>query len=62
MKNQTKYYHLTLTVLFIAFCTTIIAQPPPPPPPPPPGVPIDGGVLGLLGAVLMYGYKKYLSK
>ena len=30
-------------------------DPPPPTPPPPPGNPIDGGILFLLSAAIMYG-------
>lgn len=38
------------------------APPAPPPPPPPPGVPIDGGVVGLLVAGIGYGVKKIYNR
>lgn len=30
----------------------------PPPPPPPPSIPIDGGIGWLIGAGVVYGFKK----
>ena len=48
-----------LTILLMVLCITIVsAQAPPPPPPPPPGLPIDGGILFLFIASLVYGVKK----
>ena len=57
-----KYIPFILMTCFLLVITQVtFAQPPPPPPappPPPPGIPLDGGVLALLGGALYYGYKK----
>jgi len=37
---------------------TGLPGPGPPPPPPPPGLPIDGGLLFLLIAAIVYGVKQ----
>ena len=46
-------------ILFIAvfFTCDLVFSQGPPPPPPPPGLPIDGGLLALLGAAVLYGVK-----
>ncbi|MFK7832228.1 MAG: PID-CTERM protein-sorting domain-containing protein [Winogradskyella sp.] len=45
---------------FIGFGAIAQNTPPPPMPPPPPGLPIDGGVIALFLAALVYGiYKTY---
>jgi hypothetical protein len=50
---------LASLLLLLLFPLIMIAQgPPPPPPPPPPGLPIDGGLLFLLIAGIVYGVKK----
>lgn len=36
--------------------------PPPPNAPPPPGVPLDGGLIGLIAAGGALGYKKYKAR
>ena len=55
--------NLVLVVGLMLVATTVIAQPPPPPPPPPPpGVPVDGGIIGLLAIGIGYGVKKIYSK
>ncbi|WP_296311383.1 hypothetical protein [Winogradskyella sp. UBA3174] len=44
----------------MSFLSMAQAPPPPPPPPPPPGMPIDNGILILIGVGLIYGiYKAY---
>ncbi|MEZ4978418.1 MAG: hypothetical protein R2772_03895 [Chitinophagales bacterium] len=55
---------LTALLLIAPFAVQVVfAQPgPPPPPPPPPGVPIDGGILLLLGGLGAYAAKKFASK
>ncbi len=47
---------LTFFVVFPFFIISAIAQPPPPPPQP---IPIDGGLLFLLIAGLIYGGRKF---
>jgi hypothetical protein len=51
---------LASLLLLLLFPLIMIAQgpPPQPPPPPPPGFPIDGGLLFLLIAGIVYGVKK----
>ena len=53
---------LASLLLLLLFPLIMIAQgtglPGPPPPPPPPGLPIDGGLLFLLIAGIVYGVKK----
>ncbi|MDB9927799.1 hypothetical protein OAD34_04405 [Flavobacteriaceae bacterium] len=49
---------LASLLLLLLFPLIMIAQGPPPPPPPPPGLPIDGGLLFLLIAGIVYGVKK----
>ncbi|MDA9338083.1 hypothetical protein N9Q51_01875 [Flavobacteriaceae bacterium] len=48
---------LASLLLLLLFPLIMIAQGPPPPPPPP-GLPIDGGLLFLLIAGIVYGVKK----
>ncbi|MBL4642883.1 MAG: hypothetical protein JKY44_04745 [Flavobacteriaceae bacterium] len=60
MKHKRTY--LTIAIVLLALQTYGQAVPPPIPPPPPPGLPIDGGVLFLLLAGLVYGVKKIRSK
>ncbi|MCB0510436.1 MAG: hypothetical protein KDC82_06700 [Bacteroidetes bacterium] len=65
MKKVTKIQIvLTALLLLSPFAVQIVfAQPgPPPPPPPPPGVPIDGGILLLLGGLGAYAAKKFHKK
>lgn len=47
---------LASLLLLLLFPLIMIAQGPPPPPPP--GLPIDGGLLFLLIAGIVYGVKK----
>jgi hypothetical protein len=61
-KNGFYILNLVLVVGLMLVATTVIAQPPPPPPPPPPGVPVDGGIIGLLALGIGYGVKKIYSK
>ncbi len=52
------------SILFVLISFVSVAQgvgPPPPSPPPPPGLPIDGGILALLGLGIFYGVKKLLN-
>ena len=49
---------LASLLLLLLFPLIMIAHGPPPPPPPPPGLPIDGGLLFLLIAGIVYGVKK----
>lgn len=49
---------LIVVIAFIAIPTAVVADPPPPVPPPV-GTPIDGGVLILAVAGLIYGVKKF---
>lgn len=53
------------SILFVLISFVCVAQgsgnPPPPTPPPPVGLPIDGGVLAVLGLGLLYGAKKLLK-
>ena len=52
------------SILFVLISFVCLAQgsgtPPPPSPPPPPGLPVDGGVLMVLGLGILYGVKKLL--
>ena len=62
MKMQNK--KIFASILFVLISFVCVAQginpPPPPSPPPPPGLPIDGGLLLVLGLGLIYGAKKIL--
>lgn len=51
------------SALFSLMSTVAMAQgnPPPPMPPPPPGLPVDGPILLLLIAGLIYGIYKTLA-
>lgn len=49
-----KYWRLIIFVTFFLVFQNAFAQLPPPPP----GAPIDGGVIALLFAGLLYGVKK----
>ena len=52
-----KYFKaILIVVLFFSFLTEVTAQPTPPPPKP--GLPIDGGVIGLLILGVGYAVKK----
>lgn len=56
---------LTLLALIFPIADALAEAPPPPsmPPPPPPGLPIDGGILILMGAALIFGiYTLYTHK
>ena len=55
MKNK---YLYTLLAVFITAISLGQAVPPPIPPPPPPGLPIDGGLIFLLIAGLLFGVRK----
>ena len=52
------------SILFVLISFVSVAQgsgnPPPPTPPPPVGLPIDGGILAVLGLGLLYGAKKLI--
>jgi len=56
---------ITASILFVLISFVCVAQgghnPPPPTPPPPPGLPIDGGVLVVIGLALLYGSRKLLK-
>lgn len=57
VKNKTKILLFVVVVL----CTTFSfgqTVPPPVPPPPPPGLPIDGGIIFLFIAGILFGVKK----
>jgi len=56
-KNGFYILNLVLVVGLMLVATTVIAQPPPPP-----GVPVDGGIIGLLALGIGYGVKKIYSK
>ena len=61
MKIQNKKILASILFVLISFvCTAQSSGPPPPSPPPPPGLPIDGGLVALLGLGLFYGAKKIL--
>lgn len=47
-----------LVISVVAFAQVGPPPAPPPPPPPPPGTPIDGGVVLLIAAGLIYGANK----
>lgn len=51
-----KYFKVILCFAFIMASQIVVAQGPPPPPPP--GLPIDGGILGLLALGVGYAVKK----
>jgi hypothetical protein len=51
-----KYFKVILCFAFIMVSQIVVAQGPPPPPPP--GLPIDGGILGLLALGVGYAIKK----
>ena len=56
--------YLCLTFIFL-FSFSLDAQrrnTPPPPGNPPPPVPLDGGLVALIGAGAALGYKKYKAK
>ncbi|WP_139958719.1 PID-CTERM protein-sorting domain-containing protein [Flavicella sediminum] len=57
---KTNYPMLVLVLVFIGMNTTFAQGPPPPPPPP--GLPIDGGIIGLLLLAIGYASKKIYSK
>jgi len=64
-----KYLKVILFIAFFLMVDYIIAQgrgwhgrPDAPGPPPPPGLPIDGGIFGLLAVALAYGVKKINDK
>jgi hypothetical protein len=61
MRIQNKKIIASILFVLISFvCAAQVSGPPPPSPPPPPGLPIDGGILALLGLGLVYGAKKLL--
>ena len=53
-----------LAIVFIAITLQSYGQivPPPIPPPPPPGLPIDGGIMFLFLAGMIYAIKNIISK
>tara|TARA_R110001632_G_scaffold38339_2_gene96517 strand:+ start:44268 stop:44447 length:180 start_codon:yes stop_codon:yes gene_type:complete len=53
-----KYLFTILIAVFYSIIANCQGFPPPPPPPPPPGLPIDGGLIFLFIASLVYGIKK----
>ena len=62
MRIQNK--KIIASILFVLISFVCVAQgsgPPPPSPPPPVGLPVDGGILVLLGLGLVYGIKKLLK-
>jgi len=62
MRIQNKKILASILFVLISFvCVAQSSGPPPPSPPPPPGLPIDGGILALLGIGLLYGAKKILK-
>lgn len=51
-----------LFVLISVVCPAQVVTPPPPTPPPPPGLPVDGAIVALLLAGIVYGiYKVWKS-
>jgi hypothetical protein len=50
-----RYYKAFLLLFVIMFANSAFAQGPPPPPPP---LPIDGGILALVAAGVVYAIKK----
>ncbi len=50
-----KYFKAILLFAFLLTTNVVSAQAPPPPPP---GLPIDGGIIGLLALGLGYAVKK----
>ena len=53
----------TLMLLLTLFSLSLAAQQTPPPPGmPPPPVPLDGGLIALIGAGAALGYKKYKAR
>ncbi|NNL15813.1 MAG: hypothetical protein HKO81_04130 [Flavobacteriaceae bacterium] len=62
MRIQNKKIIASILFVLISFvCVAQSSGPPPPSPPPPPGLPLDGGILALLGLGLFYGIKKLLK-
>jgi len=62
MRVQNKKILASILFVLISFvCVAQSSGPPPPSPPPPPGLPIDGGLLALLGVGIFYGIKKILQ-
>ncbi len=62
MRIQNKKIIASILFVLISFvCVAQVSGPPPPSPPPPPGLPVDGGILTLLGLGLVYGAKKLLK-
>ncbi len=62
MRIQNKKILASILFVLISFvCVAQSSGPPPPSPPPPPGLPVDGGLLALLGIGLLYGAKKLLK-
>ena len=55
MKTSLK---ITLVLLLVLLSNNILIAQGPPPPPPPPGLPINGGLVGLILAAIIYGVKK----
>jgi hypothetical protein len=62
MRIQNKKILASILFVLISFvCVAQSSGPPPPSPPPPPGLPIDGGILALLGLGILYGAKKIFN-
>lgn len=62
-KNKVQLLLTVLLIMSPIAIQIVMAQPgPPPPPPPPPSVPLDGGILLLLGGLGAYAGKKYFGK
>ncbi|HZW62914.1 MAG TPA: hypothetical protein VFF15_04625 [Flavobacteriaceae bacterium] len=60
-----QHKRITASILFVLISVASIAQgsgPPPPAPPPPPGLPVDGGVIFLALAGLIFGVVVLLKK
>jgi hypothetical protein len=62
MSFQSKKRYLTIAIIIITLQTYAQMVPPPIPPPTPPGLPIDGGVVFLLLAGLVYAVKNIISR
>lgn len=64
MKNAPKNSNLIILFVLNLMCSaTMFAAnptPPPPTPPPPPGLPIDNGIVVLIGVAILYGW--YITK
>ncbi len=56
-----KYFSAILLIAFVLVTDVLVAQSPVPAPNPP-GVPIDGGVIGLLALGVGYAVKKIYDK